>query len=447
MNRFLALLRKIIPKPIADTVRPGYHFSLAALGNLIYRFPGRRLHVIGVTGTNGKSTTAKMVASVLEAGGYTIGLATTINFQVGRKKWINQSKMTTRGRFATYRLLRQMVRAGCSHAVLEVTSQALVQNRVWGVPFQTAVLTNLTREHLDLHGSMEAYQAAKGKLFTALASSGHEQTFAVVNGDDEHAEYFLNFPATHHYVFSMAARSPKLAKAAHVVRGTQTKSTAAGSTATAVTNGQKIPLMIHLPGRFNIGNALAAVSVGLAYGVKPEHISQGIAAVKNVPGRMERVDAGQSFNIIIDFTVTPDAYEKALSTLRELTEGKLIAVFGSAGNRDKPRRPMIGNIAAKYCDTVFLTEDDPETEKVEDIISQIAQGLEAGGKHKGDYWIVPSRREAINKALSIAGPKDTVALLGKGHETLMSYGDRKEPWNEHQVAIEEWQKLSSSQPG
>ena len=342
MERILAPIRKIIPDPILNAVRIPYHFGWALLGNLIYRFPGRKLRVIGITGTKGKSMTAHLAAQILEAGDCKVGLISGVTMKDGRKTWQNETMLTTRGRLANPRLLRKMVKHGCTHVVIEVTSQAMNHYRVWGIPFETAVLTNFSKEHLDLHGTMENYRVAKGKLFDGLRKS--DRSTAIVNGDDAAAPYFLEFFADVKYVFGTDSKIRDVHPLARTVVAEDVKLGPDGTTFTA-RNEETIPVRLNLPGSFNVLNALAAISVGLAYGINPKQIAAGIESVKGVPGRMERVEAGQPFPIVVDFAHTPDSFQAVLSNLREVTKDRLIAVFGAPGNRDKSKYPAMAEIA------------------------------------------------------------------------------------------------------
>ncbi|MDP9211851.1 MAG: UDP-N-acetylmuramoyl-L-alanyl-D-glutamate--2,6-diaminopimelate ligase [bacterium] len=439
MERILAPIRQAIPDPLLDAVRVPYHFSWALLGNLIYGFPARKLKVIGVTGTKGKSTTSYLTAKVLEAGGHRVGLISGVMLKVGPEERRNTTSLTTLGRLSNPRLLRRMVRAGCTHVVIEVTSHALNQFRVWGIPFETAVLTNFSKDHMDLHGSMERYRASKGKLFQKLRHA--ERSTAVVNGDDPAAPYFLEFFADTKYVYGTTSKARNILPLARRVIAEDIKLKSDGSTFTA-RNDETIRVALGLPGAFNVSNALAAVSVGLAYGVKPARVADGIAALQTVPGRMERVEAGQSFTVIVDFAHTPKSYETVLKTLREITTGRLISVLGAYGNRDSSMFPKIGKLAAEYSDRLVVTEDDPGTEDPTKLTELLLEGITHGGMTADDYEVEMDRRKAINRALRQAKRGDTVALLGKGAQLVMRYGSGNRPWDERKVAAEEWRKLS-----
>ena len=440
MNRFMSLLKTITPEPLLNLIRKPYHYTLAVLAACVYQFPARKLHVIGVTGTNGKSTTANLAAAILEAAGHTVGLITTVNFQIGDEKWPNETKMTSFGRFQTQKLLRRMVEAGCTHVVLEVSSHAMHQHRMWGIPFETAVFTNLSRDHLDYHPTMEAYRAAKGKLFAKLRAADGGETTAIINGDDAEAPYFLEFFADRKYLYGTERKAGELMPLAHSVIAEEIKSDNEGSRFTARAEDISLPIHVHIPGRFNVSNALAAICVGLVYRVDPKQISAAIDGVTGVPGRMERVEAGQPFPVIVDYAHTPDAFQNVLETLRPLTKGKLIIVFGATGDRDRGKRPELGRIAAALGDYLVLTEEDPGSEDALDIIEEVRPGIDAAGTDIS-YDVEPDRRKAIRMALTKAKSKDTVVLLGKGHETIMAYASGNRPWDDRTVATEEWRKL------
>ncbi len=441
MESVLTAIKKIIPGPLLNAVRKPYHYTLGVLAAVVYGFPGRKLNVIGVTGTNGKSTTATLIATALEAGGYNVGLATTVSFWVGRRKTLNETKMTSRGRFQTQKLLRQMVKAGNTHAVVEVSSHGIHQHRLWGIPFETAVITNLSRDHLDYHGSMDEYRRTKGKLFDALKASADGEVTSVVNGDDPAAPYFLEFFADHKYVFGTSPNAAEVMPLAHTVIAKNVTADASGSRFTAQAEDVTIPVRINIPGRFNVSNALAAVSAALAYRVNPKTISQAIESVTGIPGRMELVEAGQPFAVVVDYAHTPDAFENVLSTLRDLTTGQLISVYGATGDRDRGKRPELGKIAATYSDAMILTEEDPASEDPLDIIEELKPGIDQAERDV-PYDVEPNRRTAIGIALKKAKRGDTVVLLGKGHETVQVYADGKRPWDDRTVAAEEWQKLT-----
>ncbi|MSU76183.1 UDP-N-acetylmuramoyl-L-alanyl-D-glutamate--2,6-diaminopimelate ligase [Patescibacteria group bacterium] len=442
MESVLSFFRRIIPEPVLDFFRVPYHYTLAVLAAVVYGFPGKKLNVIGVTGTNGKSTTANLLAAILEADGKKVGLSTTVNFWTGSKKALNHTKMTSLGRFQMQRLLREMVKGGCTHAVIEVSSHAIHWNRVWGIPFETAVFTNFSRDHLDLHGTMDEYKQTKGRLFQSLRASEDGKTISVVNGDDVAAPYFIEFFADTKYLYGTSDAAADIMPLAHTVIAKSIRPDTSGTRFSVHAEDIRIPIHLKLPGRFNVSNALAAISVGLAYDVKPKTIAAAIDAVDGVPGRMEPVDAGQSFSIVVDYAHTPDAFDNVLSALREATKGKLITVFGATGDRDPGKRFDLGKIAATYSDFMVLTEEDPGSEDPLDIIEAIKPGIDKV-KRNVTYEVEPNRRTAIRMALAKAKRGDTVILLAKGHETVMTYADGKHPWDDRKVAAEEWRKVAS----
>lgn len=419
-------MNKIIPQNLKNV----YHLFQAILANLIYSFPSKKIKVIGITGTDGKTTTAQMVAKVLEEAGYSVAMASTLNFKLGEKEWRNKTKFTTLSSFQVQKFIRQAVDAECEYLVLETSSHSLDQNRVWGVKYKTAVLTNVTREHLDYHETMEKYRQAKMKLFKNVEN-------AIVNLDMENPEDFLRFNSKNKFGYTTKPVGQmsgiKIIKAKNIELGINGSSF-------KVNNSQ---FKINLPGLFNIENALAMICVGIAEGISLEKISQALKKIEGVPGRFESVPNDKGFNIIVDFALTPDSFEKLhkfLVGMKRKPETKIISVFGACGDRDRGKRPIIGKIASQYADVVILTNDEPHNEDPEQIINDIKNGIE--NKIEGDsFYIIPDRREAIKKALQIAKPDDIVAFTGMGAEELMVIGDKKIPWNEKEVILEELEKL------
>lgn len=441
MERILAPIRQAIPDPLLNVVRVPYHFAWALIGNLTYRFPARKLKVIGITGTKGKSTTSYLAAKVLEAGGHKVGLISGVVIKVGDEETRNRTSLTTLGRLANPKLLRRMADAGCTHVVIEVTSHALNQFRVWGIPFETAVFTNFSKEHMELHGnSLKQYRAAKGKLFAKLRAAEHSTS--IVNGDDKEAPYFLKFFADTKYVYGTDPAVRSAHPLARTVVATNVRLKPDGSTFTA-RNDETVPVRTHLAGAFNVSNVLAAVSVGLAYGVTPKAIGAGVETVKNIPGRMERVEAGQPFTVVVDFAHTPDSYRTVLPALREVTPGRLITVFGAYGNRDASKFPGVGRANAEFADHMILTEDDPGTDDPAELTALLVKGIEQVKGGAAKYEIEMDRRQAIRLALSQAKRGDTVAILGKGGQLMMRRAHGNDPWDDGKIAAEEWQKLAA----
>jgi len=438
------MIKKMIPQKLKNY----YHLIQAILANIWYEFPSRKIKIIGVTGTNGKTTTVQMIGRILEEDGHKVAVASTINFKIGDRTWTNKTKFTTLSSFAVQKFIRRAVKAGCEYAVLETSSHALDQNRVWGVKYDTAVMTNVTREHLDYHHNMEEYRIAKLKLFVHVKK-------AVVNFDMENAMDYLDAPVLKKYAFSARsevqienedddARKIKLIKAQDI----QFKID--GSTFKV----DGVEFSLKMPGLFNVENALAAISVGISNGLALEMMKKALAKMTGVPGRMEHIENDRGIDIIVDYAVTPDSLEKLYALISQIKHGpkrtmemaeaivsnKIIAVFGSCGDRDRGKRPLMGAIVDKNADFVIVTNEDPYTEDPKAIIEEVAIGV-VEKKEGENFWKILDRREAIQKALSLARPGDIVVVTGKGAEETMMVGDKQIPWNDKKVILEELGKM------
>jgi UDP-N-acetylmuramoyl-L-alanyl-D-glutamate--2,6-diaminopimelate ligase len=418
---FRKIVKKIIPYRLFESIEPFGHKLESIMWNTLLRFPARGMKVIGVTGTDGKTTTCTMIYSMLNDAGIRTGLMTTIGYGTPDHWRDNQVHMTTMQTKPMLKRIRELRREGIEWLVLETTSHALAQNRVWGIPYSVAVMTTLSHEHLDYHKTYERYRAAKVRLFKLTADNYRGLRVGVVNADDASAPYFAN-------------RMPNVLRYGRGkvdVRAINIKSTSDGSNFDVQHGGKVFPVKVNLPGQFNVSNALAAVSVGLALGLNENQISRGIASLETVEGRMNRIEAGQKFSVIVDFAHTPDSFEKILSQMRELTKGKLIVLFGSAGRRDVSKRAKQGASAGKWADIVVVTEEDDRDTDGKLIMEQIASGAIEQGKVKDkDLFLVHDRTKAIEFALSKANNGDTVILLGKGHEKTIERGDGEHPWDE-----------------
>ena len=404
--------------------------ALAWLSAAWHGFPARKMRVIGVTGTDGKTTTVRLISAIMRAAGKSVGWISTVDARIGNELVDTGFHTTTPDAPDVQRFLAQMVAAGTQVAVVEATSHGLAQHRVTGCEFDVAVATNITREHLDYHHSFEEYRDAKALLFSGLDTSYRKDTspkVAVVNADDPSADYLLARSPENHLTYGLVQPSDVTARALCL--------SADGISFETVTPSTCFEVSSPLKGRFNMYNILAAVAVGVSQGVSVQAMQDGISSIKGVPGRMERIEEGQDFEVIIDFAHTPNALDNALRTVRELTQGKLIVVFGCAGLRDPGKRRPMGQIAARLADYVFLTAEDPRTEDVNSIIAEIAGGCESEGKQEGQgYWRVPDRQEAINRAVALARPGDLVIVTGKGHESSMCFGSTEFPWSDHEAA-------------
>lgn len=395
-----------------------------------YRFPARHLTVIGVTGTNGKTTTANLIARILEADGKKIALATTINFQLGHKKWVNLTKMTSLGRGGMQKFLRRAVTAGCTHAVLEVSSHALIQHRALGIAFDAAVLTNITSEHLDFHGNLENYRQAKEKLFWNLANNRkHGEKIAILPAEDDALPHFLRIPDIGVITFGIK-------KGDFVATDLQLRKQSQSFTVAGPESDFKIETQ--LLGNFNIANILAATALARALKIPPKTIQRTLKKFAPLPGRLEKIEAGQPFRVIVDFAHTPDALEKLLRTFRATTGGKMWLVFGATGERDRVKRPVMGRLADRLADEIVLTSDDPFGEDPVRIIAEVAEGIRRSEGER--FYTDVDRRRAIAHALDNAEKDDTVLIAGKGCEQFQVIGRRKIPWDDRKIAAQFLQK-------
>ncbi len=406
---------------------PSGREALAHLSAAWHGFPARQLTVVGVTGTDGKTTTCNLLHSILTAAGHRAGLVTTVNAVIGERVMDTGLHTTTPTAPDVQRYLAEMVAAGMEFAVLEATSEGLAQHRVTACDFDVAIVTNVTHEHLSYHGSLEAYQQAKEMLFRHLMI-GHRKPgvpkVAVLNADDDSYRYLCKIPADRQLVYSLKRNAD--------VAATGIRRSPAGSRFVVRSPGVDFELRTALVGDYNVSNILAAASAALALGAPVEAIQRGVEDVKGIVGRMERVDEGQDFTAIVDFAHTPNALERALETARTMTAGRVIAVFGSAGLRDVAKRVWMGEIGGRLTDVTVLTAEDPRTEPLEAILAEMARGAERAGAVEGQgYFRVPDRAEAIQFAVDLARPGDLVITCGKGHEQSMCYGTVETPWSEH----------------
>ena len=407
--------------------------SRRALGLLASRFygdPSRRLKMIGVTGTNGKTTATYLCKAILEAAGVRAGLIGTVAYLFGEERVA--ATHTTPGPLELQGLLRRMADAGMQAVVMEVSSHALALDRTAGCQFGTAVFTNLTQDHLDFHTDMEDYFRAKLRLFTALDSEAH----AIVNGDDPYGGRVVE--ATQARVWTYAIDRPADLRAEDVQISLN------GVRFTARGPGGSVALRSPLVGRHNVYNILAAVGVGLVQGVPLETSAAGVATLKTVPGRFEQVDAGQPFTVVVDYAHTEDALYRLLTTAQTVRTGRIITVFGCGGDRDRGKRPKMGRVAARYSDVVVVTSDNPRTEDPDAIIREILPGVEAGLREAGHgrYLVQADRREAIAEAMRLARPGDLVLIAGKGHEDYQIIGQEKHPFDDRVVAREAIEALA-----
>ena len=425
-----SFIKKLVPRWVVGI----YHWKLAVLANIIYGFPSRGMRVIGITGTNGKTTTCFLLRSILLSSGRKVGMLTTVSFGFGEKLVQNRLNMTTISPFLLQKYLRQMRRAGCTDIIVEATSHAIEQNRIWGLRFDAIALTNITHDHLDYHGTMGAYVATKKRLFLL------PHRLSVLNRDDATFEEFWNLPMSGGRKMSYGMEHKGVDVTARKVL-----TEGAGTLFTLVTAEGQVAVDLRLPGEFNVANSLCASALALGLGVDLAMIKKGLETVAQVPGRMEQVSvpevAGKlPFTVIIDYAHTPDALEKVYKALKPSARGRLISVLGATGDRDKTKRPLLGALAGRYADVVLVTDEEPYTEDPLEIIEAVASGVPRGAgkgrdmKLEHNFFKVPQRMDAIEKAIEMAERGDIVLITGMGDQSFKVVGQRHIPWSDREAA-------------
>ena len=415
-----------VPYLTVENTREALAYIAAALED----FPARKLTVLGVTGTDGKTTTSTILYHILKAAGLKTGLITTVSAIIGDKEMDTGFHVTTPEAVDVQKYLSMMVKAGMTHVVLETTSHGLIQHRVTGCDYDIGVVTNITHEHLDYHGSFEEYRAAKGRLFTELTSPYKQsQTVpptAILNKDDTGSYAYLQ-SITKAKQFAYAIEDQSVDFSAHDIQHTPQ-----GLSFTITHKGSSTPIQTNMIGHYNISNILAAFSAAVAgLGIDPATAAKAIQNVPGVSGRMEVIDMGQEFTAIVDFAHTPNALTVALKTLKTITDGNIWAVFGSAGLRDREKRAMMGEVAAQYADYAIFTAEDPRTESLDGILAEMANAALAKGAAEGEtFWRIRDRGAAIQYAVDHASPNDIVCAFGKGHEQSMCFGTTEHPWDD-----------------
>jgi len=416
------------------------HFLIAVAAYWYYGRPARKLIVVGVTGTKGKSTTSKYVASVLQAGGYKVGLMSTVEFQIGDKRWLNDKKMTMLGMGQIQKMISEMVEAGCQYVVVETSSEGILQYRHYGLQYDIAVFTNLGTEHSERHGGFENLRADKGKLFSVLKKYSHKilngkkiEKIIAVNLDDENASFYLNFWADKKVGFGL---QPKINSAITEVSQANILSSDELGVHFAVADKN---YHINLVGDFNVYNALAAIAIGKTQNISEEKIAHGLKAVTKLEGRMEFINVGQNFKVVVDYAHEPMSFTGLFTALRKITKGRVIAVIGSdGGGRDISKRSKMGEIAGKLCDYIVISDVNCYDEDPIQIAEMLAQGVRMSGKKDDqDFFIVVDRFKGIQKAFSLAQAGDVVVITAKGTEPYIAVANgEKIPWNDRTVATE-----------
>ncbi|MBU1037087.1 UDP-N-acetylmuramoyl-L-alanyl-D-glutamate--2,6-diaminopimelate ligase [Patescibacteria group bacterium] len=425
-----SFIKKLVPEFILDL----YHKSLALVGAFIYGRPSNKLIVIGVTGTNGKSTVVNLIGYILEEAGHKVGWTSTINFKVADKIWLNDQKMTMPGRFAIQKLLKQMLKKNCSHAIIETSSEGIKQHRHLGINYDIAVFTNLTPEHLETHGSFENYKQAKAKLFKHLTHKPKKNIKGkiidktiIINNDDEFGSFFLDFKADQKLTFSINKEADFKAE--------DIKLTSSGTFFKIEESTYKNNLL----GKVNIYNCLAAIAIANTQKIKEEIIKQALIKYQVLSGRYEFIDQGQNFKVMVDYAPEPESMKNLYETLNLFKFNHIIHVLGSCGGgRDHARRPVLGALAASKADYVIVTNEDPYNDDPQLIINEVAQGaIKAGKVLNHNLFKIMDRKEAISYALSLAQKNDLVLLTGKGAEQFICVADNKKiPWDDREIVKE-----------
>lgn len=443
-------MKKALKKIFSRNAINKYHRLNAVLASFFYGNPGKKMRFIGVTGTNGKTTTCHMICSILEAAGRKVGMTSTINYKILNTVVEHNLKMTTFNPWLLQKLLKRMYRAGVQDVVVEVTSIALDQHRLHGINFHTVVFTNLTHDHLDYHKNMENYRKSKEQLFAK------HPTLMVVNEDDPAAEEFLKYPSDEKLTYGLTHGSLILARKLYAKPG--------GTEFVLVFGTRQTSIALPLPGEFNVYNALAAATVGVGLNIDMNEIVQGLRNIAPIPGRMEVLDCGQPFTVIIDYAHTPDALQKVYETIKPTVRGRLISVLGATGRRDTTKRPILGALAGRYADYIIVTNEDPYDEDPEKIIGEVAAGIPRGRPRVGkmrtktedtdvpikyretgegiSWWRILDRSEAIARAFELARPQDVVVITGKGAEKVMAVGDKLIPYSDKVTASQLLEKYA-----
>lgn len=453
MDKLLYKIKKIIPTRLFKKLQPIYHFIMSSFSALIYGWPSNELIVIGVTGTTGKTTSVYLIAKTLEACGYKVGYTSTAMFNDGKKEWLNDKKMTMIGRLFTQKILREMVKNGCQYAIVETTSEGIVQNRHRFINYDVLVFTGLYPEHIESHGSFENYKEAKGRLFGHLKSCSKKfvddkmvvntsesgikkislhrvEKTIIVNGDDEHKDYFIDHWAEKKIEY--IKDSGDVLENVEVIKYGGINIDQTGTEFSV----EKTKIKLQLLGGFNVVNAMTAVAVCRSQAISISEIKKGLESIQGVAGRIEKINEGQDFVVIVDYAFEPKAVEKLYETAGKMPHNNIIHILGSAGGgRDVARRPILGNLAGTKANYVIVTNEDPYDDDPEIIIDQVALGAEkAGKKNNIDLFRITDRRKAIIKGLDLAGKNDIILITGKGSEqAICGANGEKEPWDDRAV--------------
>ncbi len=404
LDNTLSIIRKFIPKKVYTFFQPAYHYILAFSSALFYNFPSKKIKIIGVTGTKGKSSTVEIINAILEKAGYKTALSNTIRYKIADESFPNKFKMSMPGRFFVQKFIRNAIKKGCDYIVLEMTSQGVLQYRHKFIDLNALVFTNLSPEHIESHGSYEKYVEAKLEIAKELSNSSKRPRIVITNADDKEGYKFHNFNAE--------------IKKSYSLKG--------------------INISTPLQGEFNKYNVLAAITLAKELGIKDETINEAVSNLKEIPGRVEYIKAGQKFNVIVDYAHTPDSLSKLYKVFERKEGQKNICVLGgTGGGRDNWKRKEMGKIAEMNCDEIILTNEDPYDEDPEQIVRDVASGIQSIKP-----LIIMDRRQAINKAISLASDSDNVIITGKGTDPyIMGPNGTKISWSDTEIAREEILKI------
>ncbi|MDO8505963.1 MAG: UDP-N-acetylmuramoyl-L-alanyl-D-glutamate--2,6-diaminopimelate ligase [bacterium] len=433
-------MKKLLKKLLSKKFVLVYHYFVALFATLYYGFPSKKMIIIGVTGTKGKTSTINFIWSCLQAGGYKTGIISTANIRIGEKEFLNKYHMTMPGRFTIQKLMAQMVKNGCKFCIVETTSEGIKQYRHIGVYYDTAVFTNLSPEHLEAHGgSFEKYKQMKAKMFAALSShkkviAGKEiEKIIIANKDSEYADYFLNFKADKKITFALKKEADYIAD--------NIQETNEGVDFEVA----KVIFKIRILGKFNVYNALPAIVVCRLVGISDYLISKGLLELQTIPGRMEKIDEGQNFTVIVDYAHERESMTHILDTANSMKKmgAKVIILLGAeGGGRDKAKRPIMGELAAKMAEYVIVSNVDPYEDDPKQILEDIAVSAEKFGKVRDqNLFVIEDRRLGIRKALSLAQINDVVLITGKGAEQSIVIGGKRLSWDDREVVREELRSL------
>ncbi|CAN7445595.1 UDP-N-acetylmuramoyl-L-alanyl-D-glutamate--2, 6-diaminopimelate ligase [Paenibacillus sp. LjRoot153] len=420
---------RVLDVPVPQLVVKDARYAMAALSAHFFGYPSKELKIIGITGTNGKTTSTYLLEKIIADQGYATGLMGNIHIKIG-DEYIENKATNTQEALELQRILRKMADAGTDYCIMEVSSHGLDMGRVKGIQFRSGIFTNLTQDHLDYHKTMEGYAAAKGLLFSRLGNGfskdPNARQYAILNADDEASQTFHRLTAAQVITYGIENDCD--------VRASDIRMTSQGTEFQLHSFAGEAFFRMQLVGKFNVYNVLGAIAAALAEGIPLEAIRISLERIAVVEGRMEVVNEGQDYLVLVDYAHTPDGLENALSTVSEFAEGKIITVFGCGGDRDRTKRPIMGKVAAHYSDYVFVTSDNPRTEDPEAILADIEPGLKDVHYPENQYILLADRKKAIQKAIEEAGPKDVILIAGKGHETYQDIMGVKHDFDDRLVA-------------